>query len=311
MWTYLSYAISGSIVGFSIWDAVRTAPEASTHPHWLRRSGPKLATLLLGLALLGVQAKSNAVAGVEADKKLHQALTDQRDQLTAAFKAGTDQVIKSATGEAEQTRKDAGTETDAIRRQATEQLSQVQGFMLGTTSCPAVMASIVRPSGRPNSLAIFNLDKKLNMHDLSIELTEFGPGELGGPWSTILQQKVINLPLIIPESVRTTAPIPPAVGLRPIAAAAHLYLPEPGRSHDWFAGPSASTTQQASDTAQCQRTAAHSELATRPGALGASHRVRHSWPTQPGRDRAAVPGSSEVLRAEFHSAATLVRGTAK
>ena len=134
MWTYLSYAISGSIVGFSIWDAVRTAPEASTHPHWLRRSGPKLATLLLGLALLGVQAKSNAVAGVEADKKLHQALTDQRDQLTAAFKAGTDQVIKSATGEAEQTRKDAGTETDAIRRQATEQLSQVQGFMLGTTN---------------------------------------------------------------------------------------------------------------------------------------------------------------------------------
>ena len=75
--------------------------------------------------------------------------------------------------------------------------------MLGTASCPAVMASITRPSGRPDSLVIFNLDKKLNMHDLSIELTEWGPGEPRGPWSTILQQKTINLPLIIPQSART------------------------------------------------------------------------------------------------------------
>jgi hypothetical protein len=186
MWIYLSYGISVSIVGFSLWDAVRSSPDASKKPHWLRRAWPKITTLLLGLALLAVQAKSNAVAGVKADQKLQQALSDQRDQLTAAFKSGTDQVIKSATSEAEQTRKDAITETKAIKQQAREQLLQAQGFMLGTTTCPEIVGSITRPSGRPDGLAIFNLDKKLNMHDLSIELTEWGPGPPGGPWSTIL-----------------------------------------------------------------------------------------------------------------------------
>lgn len=68
MWTYLSYAISVSIVSFSLWDTVRTAPDASAKPNWFRRSWPKLTTIILGLALLAVQAKSNAVAGAKADE---------------------------------------------------------------------------------------------------------------------------------------------------------------------------------------------------------------------------------------------------
>ena len=203
MWAYLSYGIPVLIVGFSIWDVVRRPPEASTNPNWMRRAWPKVTIILLGLAVLVVQAKNNTEAAAKADGKLRQALSDQRDELTAAFKTGTDQVMKSASGEAEQTRKDATSETDALKRQAEEQLTQVQGFMLGTTICPQILGTINRPSGRPDSLAIFNPDKKLNMHDLSVELIEFGPGAPGGIWSTILQRKVIKLPLIIPESAKT------------------------------------------------------------------------------------------------------------
>ena len=204
MWKYAPYAISIFIAVASLWDTLRTPPNQASNPSWFQKSGPKVLTLVLGLVLLFVQAKSSSEASTKANAdatdKLRQALADQREQLTGAFKSGTDQVIKAANAEADQTRKDAASQTVSIKKQASEQVAEVQGFALGTKKCPSIIGRIHRPSGRPDGIVIFNLDNKLNMYDLNVALIEWGPGPPGGPWSTVLQRKAIDVPLITPES---------------------------------------------------------------------------------------------------------------
>jgi hypothetical protein len=169
--------------------------------NWKERT-VKIAAAVISLALLFTQARSSTRAAAQEATRLQDALNKQRDQLTSAFIAGTNQVIKATSETANQTQRSAKQQTDAIKQQATEQFGQVQGAIVGTPTCPHVVGNITRPSGRPHALVVINHDGKLNMYDLVMELTEFGPAEPGAPWSSILQQRVINLPLVIPDRAR-------------------------------------------------------------------------------------------------------------
>jgi hypothetical protein len=192
----LALFLSVAVIVLSVVDAF------ISKKNW-KEKGLKVIVAVLSVALLFVQAKSSRLASEKQAGKLQDALNQQRDDLTQAFKAGTDQVIKSTSETAIQTQKSAKQQTDAIKQQAAQQFGQVQGAIMGTATCPDIVGSINRPSGRPHALAVSNLDKKLNMYDLTMELTEFGPEESGAPWSNILQQRVINLPLMFPERART------------------------------------------------------------------------------------------------------------
>jgi len=61
-----------------------------------------------------------------------------------------------------------------------------------------------RPLERPNAIIVLNPDQKMNMYDISIQLTETGPTAPGSPWLYMLQQEVINLPMVVSNS-NTTA----------------------------------------------------------------------------------------------------------
>jgi hypothetical protein len=171
---------------------------------------------VLSVLVLFVQSKSSELAAAKADAKLQGALQQQRDHLTGAFKAGTDQVIKStsatfkagteqvikATSDtANQTRKSATDQTSAIKQQATDQFAQLQNVMVGTSMCPIVVVGTI-PGGKPNLISIVNQDPKLNMYDVRLELSELGPDQTSGHdehWTKTIQYQVLTFPQAIPN----------------------------------------------------------------------------------------------------------------
>jgi hypothetical protein len=164
-------------------------------------------SFVLGATLFFVNRANNTIA--DATKKqeqlaqaqeLNSALDRQREQLTGVFVVGTNQVIKATNSTADQTRKDSLQQTQSIKSQAIDQLSQVEGATLGTIKCPNVVAGLNNPPGRPYGIMIGNLDEKLNMYDINVEVIEFGPSGPGEPWGTVLQQKVLHIPLLTPPS---------------------------------------------------------------------------------------------------------------
>ena len=181
--------------------------ELFTKNTWWKERGLKVTVAVISVVLLIVQAWASGKASEKEAANLNTALTQQRNELTQtltqAFTVGTNKTLEGAAQTAEQTRKSARDQTDAIRRQATQNLTQLQGSMVGTSQCPGVAGSILRPNGRPDGIVVFNTDRKLNMYDVRVELIEYGPGAAGGPWSTILQDQTLAFPLIPPDHSST------------------------------------------------------------------------------------------------------------
>jgi hypothetical protein len=176
---------------------------------------------ILSVLLLFVQAKSSELANAESDMKLLSALQIQRDTLSAAFRDGTNQVIVATTQTAIQTQRSAkqqtkaitqqaadqtnaieqqaANQTNAIKQQAADQFTQLQSVMLGSSLCPIVQAGWEKGE-RPNRISVSNQDpKKLNMYDIRVELTEYGPDQTSGHnehWDKVLQHQPVIFPLL-------------------------------------------------------------------------------------------------------------------
>jgi hypothetical protein len=159
----------------------------------------KFVVVGFSILLLVAQFASGEASSKAADLKLQEALREQRDYLSSVFRVSTDQVIKATNDTATQTQKSAQDQTQAIGRQARQQFTQLQGATLGSTTCPTIVASIDRPAGKPHALAVANLDKKLNMYDVNVELIEWGPPAPGEAFSSVLQTRNVHLPLLVPE----------------------------------------------------------------------------------------------------------------
>ena len=196
----LTFLLSFTLIGLSMIDVFVTQK-------WWKEKWQKIAIAVISVALLIVQTLSSGRAAQQEDAKLTRQRTDlttafgeqlaeQQKDLTVAFQEGTNQVIKAAGQTADETRKSAKQQTEAIRQQAARQFTQLQGATLGTSTCPSVVLG--NPTGgRPNQIAVVNFDPVLNMYEVRLEVTEYGPTEPGGPWSTILQYQVVNFPQII------------------------------------------------------------------------------------------------------------------
>jgi hypothetical protein len=79
--------------------------------------------------------------------------------LTDAFGERTNQIIKLAGQEAEQTRKAANSQTKAIQAQVDSQEQKLEDASLGSNSCPTINADHFG-SKRPFALSVFNADKE-------------------------------------------------------------------------------------------------------------------------------------------------------
>jgi hypothetical protein len=198
------------IIGLSMFDAFLSKK------HWKERWS-SVAVAVLSVWLLLVQGKSSELADQKAGAKLQGALQQQRDDLTKAFKAGTDQVInstsatfkvgteqviKATSDTANQTRKSATDQTNAIKQQASDQFGQLQNVMVGTSMCPIVVLGGNATSGKPNLISVVNEDPKLNMYDIRLELMEFGPDQTSGhdeQWNKIIWYQVVTIPQAIPH----------------------------------------------------------------------------------------------------------------
>jgi hypothetical protein len=159
-----------------------------------------VAVAILSVLLLIVQAKSSELANADSEMKLLSALQMQRDLLNGAFRDGTNQVIVATSETANQTRRSAKQQTNTIKQQAVNQFAQLQAVMLGTSMCPSVFAGVLA-GGTAGQISVANQDPKLNLYDVRVQLTEFGPDQTSGhneEWAKILQNQAIIFPLIAP-----------------------------------------------------------------------------------------------------------------
>jgi hypothetical protein len=156
-------------------------------------------TAVLAIALLFIQAASNRQANADSQKAMKAALYTQKQlitaDLTAAFKAGTEEVIDLAGQEADKTRKAADSQTKAIQSQDKEDEQRLEDVSLGSDACPKVLADSSMGNQRPFALSVFDADKNANIYDLVVYLQE-GEHTADGKGFRTLQQKTLRYPTI-------------------------------------------------------------------------------------------------------------------
>jgi hypothetical protein len=214
MWTFikssfealLSYSPMALIIGMVI--IVLSVVDAFLSKKTGKERATSVTVAILSVLLLFVQAKTGELSEAKSQTKLQAALQRQREDLTKAFSTGTDQVIKATSKSAKQTQENARQQSDAIRQQADEQFARNQQIMLGSPLCPIVQGGILDGS-KTGQISVSNNDPQLNMYDISVVFTEFGPDQTSGhdeKWNKVLQVQPVNFPAL-PRRRATYAPV--------------------------------------------------------------------------------------------------------
>ena len=145
-------------------------------------------TAALAIGLLFIQAAKNKRSEEAAQSQLQAALGAQKrqitDDLTGAFKTGTDKVIEIA-----------GQEADKTRMAATEHERLLTDATLGSNVCPQLSADFMSGQ-RPYALSVFNFDKTANIYDLVIYVQEGEHEGTDGKGFRTLQQKTLRFQIV-------------------------------------------------------------------------------------------------------------------